>query len=72
MLTVALPIELLAKRKGGFEPPTNSSDNPQSTARGKITTDKKQTGDLRALPLSYPGVWCRRPDSNRRPRRYER
>src|SRR5688572_17358950 len=38
----------------------------------KITTDKKRTGNLRALPLSYPGIWSRRPDSNRRPRVYER
>src|SRR5207247_224883 len=36
------------------------------------TTDKKRTGNLRALPLSYSGVWSRRPDSNRRPRRYQR
>ena len=27
---------------------------------------------IRALPLSYSGIWFRRPDSNRRPRRYER
>ena len=30
--------------RDGFEPPTNSSDNPQSTARKK-PTDKKRTGD---------------------------
>ena len=36
------------------------------------TTDKKRTGNLRALALSYSGVWSRRPDSNRRPRRYKR
>jgi len=34
MLTAALPMELLPpKRKGGFEPPTGSSDNPRSSAR---------------------------------------
>jgi hypothetical protein len=29
---------------------------------------KNELGVKRALPLSYPSVWSRRPDSNRRPR----
>jgi hypothetical protein len=39
------PVELLApKREGGFEPPTNSSDNPQSTARKKYRRIKNELG----------------------------
>ena len=43
----------------------------------EITTDKKRTGILRALPLSYSGVfahgqnWSRRRDSNPRQRAEE-
>ena len=45
MLTAALSIELLPpKRKGGFEPPTNSSDNPQSTARSKNRRIRNELG----------------------------
>ena len=37
----------------------------------KNSTDKRRTGNKRALPLSYFGIWSRRPDSNRRPRAYQ-
>src|ERR1017187_4714255 len=32
---------------------------------------KDELGIRRALPLSYLGIWSRRPDSNRRPRAYQ-
>ena len=32
---------------------------------------KDELGIKRALPLSYFGIWSRRPDSNRRPRAYQ-
>ena len=38
--------------------------------KGFVTTKGKER--LRALPLSYPGVWSRRRDSNPRPRRLQR
>ena len=52
-------------------PRTHNLRPAESASAPPIRRIKSELGIKRALPLSYFGIWSRRPDSNRRPRAYQ-
>ena len=52
-------------------PITHDLRPAESASAPPIRRIKNELGTKRALPLSYFGIWSRRPDSNRRPRAYQ-